>query len=71
MLEQSNRLTARLLRFTPILQEQLTMSKKVFHLALCTLLLSALSFPADAQQPKKIPRIGVSRILVCFFFLRP
>ena len=33
------------------------MSKKVFHLALCTLLL-ALSFPADAQQPKKIPRIG-------------
>ena len=34
------------------------MSKKLFRLALGALLL-ALSFPADAQQPKKIPRIGV------------
>ena len=33
------------------------MRKKVFRLALCALLL-ALSFPARAQQPKKIPRIG-------------
>ncbi len=33
------------------------MSKKVFCLALCAVLL-ALSFPAQAQQPKKIPRIG-------------
>jgi len=30
---------------------------EVIGFALCTLLL-ALSFPADAQQPKKIPRIG-------------
>ena len=33
------------------------MSKKVIRLALCALLL-ALAFPADAQQPKKVPRIG-------------
>ncbi len=33
------------------------MRKKVFRLTLCTLLL-ALSFPAQAQQPAKIPRIG-------------
>ena len=33
------------------------MRKKVFRLALCALLL-ALSFPAHAQQPKKVPRIG-------------
>jgi len=33
------------------------MSKKVLSLALCAMLL-ALSFPADAQQPAKIPRIG-------------
>jgi ABC-type uncharacterized transport system substrate-binding protein len=31
--------------------------KKVFRLALCALLL-ALSFPVEAQQPKKVPRIG-------------
>jgi putative tryptophan/tyrosine transport system substrate-binding protein len=30
---------------------------KVFPLALCAMLL-ALSFPAEAQQPKKVPRIG-------------
>jgi ABC-type uncharacterized transport system substrate-binding protein len=33
------------------------MRKKVFRFALCALL-SALSFPAQAQQPKKVPRIG-------------
>jgi putative tryptophan/tyrosine transport system substrate-binding protein len=33
------------------------MSKKGFCLALCALLL-ALSFPTEAQQPKKVPRIG-------------
>jgi len=33
------------------------MSKKIFCLALGTMLL-ALSFPAEAQQPKKVPRIG-------------
>jgi putative ABC transport system substrate-binding protein len=33
------------------------MSKKIFCLPLCALLL-ALSFPAQAQQPKKVPRIG-------------
>jgi putative tryptophan/tyrosine transport system substrate-binding protein len=33
------------------------MSKKVFLLALCAMLL-ALCFPAEAQQPAKIPRIG-------------
>jgi hypothetical protein len=32
-------------------------SKKVFWPALCAMLL-ALSFPAEAQQPKKIARIG-------------
>jgi len=32
--------------------------EKVFSLALCALLL-ALSFPAQAQQPKKVQRIGV------------
>jgi ABC-type uncharacterized transport system substrate-binding protein len=32
-------------------------SKKVFCLVLCAVLL-ALSFPADAQQAKKVPRIG-------------
>jgi putative tryptophan/tyrosine transport system substrate-binding protein len=31
--------------------------KKVFRLALCALL-SVLSFPAHAQQPTKVPRIG-------------
>jgi len=34
-----------------------TVSRKILCLALSALLL-ALSFPADAQQPKKIPRIG-------------
>jgi putative tryptophan/tyrosine transport system substrate-binding protein len=33
------------------------MNNKVIGLALCALLL-ALSFPADAQQPAKVPRIG-------------
>ncbi|HET8563281.1 MAG TPA: ABC transporter substrate-binding protein [Candidatus Binatia bacterium] len=33
------------------------MRKKVFRLAIVALLL-ALSFPAHAQQPKKVPRIG-------------
>ena len=33
------------------------MTKKVFCIALCTVLF-ALSFPAQAQQPTKIPRIG-------------
>jgi ABC-type uncharacterized transport system substrate-binding protein len=42
-----------------IRQEALRNSKraKVFGLCLCTMLL-ALSYPASAQQPKKIPRIG-------------
>jgi putative ABC transport system substrate-binding protein len=34
-----------------------TMNKRVFYLALVALLL-ALSFPAEAQQPAKIPRVG-------------
>ncbi|MGH7773774.1 MAG: ABC transporter substrate-binding protein, partial [Candidatus Binatia bacterium] len=34
------------------------MSKKVVRLALCAMLL-ALSFPAEAQQAKKVPRIGI------------
>ena len=33
------------------------MKKKIFCLALCAML-SALSFPVGAQQPKKVPRIG-------------
>ena len=33
------------------------MNKKVIRLALCAILL-ALSFPAEAQQPTKVPRIG-------------
>ena len=33
------------------------MTKKIILLALCSLLL-APCFPADAQQPKKVPRIG-------------
>jgi putative tryptophan/tyrosine transport system substrate-binding protein len=33
------------------------MSKNVFRLALCAMLL-ALSFPLEAQQPSKIPKIG-------------
>ena len=33
------------------------MHKKIIRLALCALLL-ALPFPAQAQQPKKVPRIG-------------
>src|SRR5688500_4769994 len=33
------------------------MNRKIFCLALCALLL-ALTFPAAAQQPAKIPRIG-------------
>jgi putative ABC transport system substrate-binding protein len=33
------------------------MSKKIFCLALCAMLF-ALCFPAEAQQTKKIPRIG-------------
>ena len=36
------------------------MKKEITGFALCFLctLLMALSFPAEAQQPKKIPRIG-------------
>ena len=33
------------------------MSVKIFRVALCAMLF-ALSFPAEAQQPKKVPRIG-------------
>ncbi len=33
------------------------MSKKIFCLALCAMLL-ALCFPAQAQQARKVPRIG-------------
>jgi len=33
------------------------MNRKIFCLPLCALLL-ALSFPVEAQQPTKIPRIG-------------
>src|SRR5688572_18832218 len=33
-------------------------SEKIFFLALGALLV-ALSFPAEAQQPKKVPRIGI------------
>ncbi|HEX2932908.1 MAG TPA: hypothetical protein VHV54_24475, partial [Candidatus Binatia bacterium] len=33
------------------------MTNKILALALCTVL-AALSFPAEAQQPKQIPRIG-------------
>jgi len=52
------RLTA-LLKYsnTPISEQQFTMSKNVFCLALCAMLF-ALCLPADAQQPKKVPRIG-------------
>src|SRR5262245_60821676 len=32
-------------------------NKKLIGVALCTLFL-ALGFPAEAQQPKKVPRIG-------------
>ena len=38
------------------------MSKKVFRFALCALLF-AFSFPAHAQQPKRIPRIGILAIV--------
>jgi putative ABC transport system substrate-binding protein len=34
------------------------MNKRIFGFALCALLL-ALSIPVEAQQPKKVPRIGV------------
>ena len=37
--------------------EAISVHKKITRLALCALLL-ALPFPARAQQPKKIPRIG-------------
>ena len=36
------------------------MSKKICYFALCAMLL-VLGIPAEAQQPKKIPRIGVLR----------
>jgi len=36
-------------------------SKKVSCLVLCAVLL-ALNFPAEAQQPKKVPRIGILRL---------
>jgi putative ABC transport system substrate-binding protein len=38
-------------------EEKIIMNKKVIRLALCAMLL-ALCFPAGAQQPTKIPRIG-------------
>ncbi len=58
--------TIRLIRLTALLQhsntpistQQLTVSKKVFCLALCALLF-ALCCPAHAQQAKKVPRIGL------------
>ena len=34
------------------------MNRKIFCLGLCTSLL-ALTFPAEAQQPAQIPRIGL------------
>jgi putative ABC transport system substrate-binding protein len=45
---------------TPMLQsnQQLTMRKRIFIWLLTTLLLATVS-PVDAQQPGKIPRIGV------------
>ena len=42
---------------TPTSTQQLTMSKKVFCVALCAMLF-ALCMSADAQQPTKVPRIG-------------
>jgi putative tryptophan/tyrosine transport system substrate-binding protein len=52
------RLTA-LLQYsnTPISTQQLTMSKKVFCVALCAMLF-AFCLRAEAQQPGKVPRIG-------------
>jgi len=38
------------------------MNKKTFSLLICALL-AALSFPADAQQPTKVPRIGYLSVL--------
>jgi hypothetical protein len=39
-----------------------TLMKKIFiHLSLSAMLL-ALSFPADAQQPTKIPRINETKL---------
>ena len=38
------------------------MSKSVFGFALAALLLG-LSFPTEAQQPKKVPRIGYLSIV--------
>jgi len=43
---------------TPISKQQLTKSKKIFCLVLCAMLL-ALSFPAAAQQPARMRRIGL------------
>ena len=37
--------------------KQFVVSKKILCLALCAVLL-VLSLPAEAQQPKKVPRIG-------------
>ena len=34
------------------------MNRKIFRLALCALVF-ALCSPADAQQPKKVPKIGL------------
>ena len=42
---------------TPFSTQQLTMTKKVFCLAVCALLF-ALCLPAEAQQTGKVPRIG-------------
>ena len=46
-----------LLRHSNCQATNMTMSKKVLCLALGLMLL-ALSFPVEAQQPKKVPRIG-------------
>ena len=39
------------------LQHEVGMKKKITRRAFCSMLL-ALPFPARAQQPKKVPRIG-------------
>src|SRR4029453_8123540 len=37
------------------------MTRKIFYVALCAVLLT-LSFPAEAQQPKKIWRVGIFHV---------
>ena len=46
------------------------MSKKAVRFAQCALLF-ALSFPAEAQQTKKVPRIGYLATSVPKVFYRP